>query len=706
MNSAQNKQSYFISRFVILFSVLIAVCLGVMVWDINPWPTDAEVYYMPAALRIPYVHYLSEIHMTEGIEKVRWLHGKEFYVAAISFFQFVLNDFESLRPLMLLGLISIAGASILLFYIARRLWGEGIALWCYLAFVFCLWPYIYILFAKHQTLGLLLFLLSVALLLNCTKRRFRPLWFFLSGFILGIALFSSTVSTLYLPYYAVAFFMVLAWAKAENARDYFKRLAGSGLLVVAGFLAVFFYVNMPDIFLNIKNFAEYVHISGAFNHFYYNQPALQQWFPHQNVSEVRGGWIWIFKYLFFILPVLFPVYLSAFVYLGWCIFKEKLWLNRFKMAGVMLLSVSSPILAEKAQVAQYGANYFSTIVGILILICYALHVASQKIDLKNLRVQTQVKRVFLIFLALHISINLHLFVYDVYVPRMATTFLSQKIKSLGIDHLATYRVHFHRNHFVYCLNTHLRETIHWVGIKSLGQLNQGYVLVPPPTGDSLYVASSTSYNPYDKDPVLVQLIRKNLLKECAVASYRTLASSRIWQQEEEILSYRSLVLNQRFPLPDSGRVWLLDAQKVKAQQAKIPLPPEDGVLMEGKINNIGTAEKFYMFEGQRVFIRQPTTVKVLLTQLWKRGHPEDGLIASIYKTDPVEPIWLPVGKNFTSQMLAADEVSSNPESGVSIFNFDPPMELGKGVYYVVIFRTGRPDNQNFYQIASQRFAVK
>ena len=92
MNSA--KQSYIISRFVILLSILFAVCLGFAVWNINPWPTDAEVYYMPAALRIPHAHYLSEIHITEGIENVRWLHGKEFYVVGISIFQFLLNDFN------------------------------------------------------------------------------------------------------------------------------------------------------------------------------------------------------------------------------------------------------------------------------------------------------------------------------------------------------------------------------------------------------------------------------------------------------------------------------------------------------------------------------------------------------------------------------------------------------------------------------------
>ncbi len=363
MNSA--KQSYFISRFVILFSILIAVCLGVAVWNINPWPTDAETYYLPAALRIPHIQYLSEIHVTEGIEKVRWLHGKEFYVVGFSFFQFILNDFESLRPLMLLGLISIAVSSILIFYIARRFWGEWIALACYFAFALSFWPYVYILFAKHQTLGLMVFLLSVVFLLNSIRFRFWAAWFLLSGLTLGASFFSSTVSSLFVFYYLGVFLWVFFLAKHKDFGSILKGLLTRGLLVVVGALSVFVYVNLPDIFLNIKNCAQYVHISGAFNHFYYNQVALQQWFPHINVGEIRAGWIWVLKYLFLILPVLFPLYFLAVIYLCIRIFKEKLWVSRVKIFAMILLSGSSPAMAEAAKVAQYGSNYSQLSLGLL-----------------------------------------------------------------------------------------------------------------------------------------------------------------------------------------------------------------------------------------------------------------------------------------------------------------------------------------------------
>ncbi len=704
MNSA--KQSYFISRFVILFSFLIAVCLGAAVWNMNPWPTDAETYYLPAALRIPHIQYLSEIHVTEGMEKVRWLHGKEFYVVGISFFQFMLNDFESLRPFMLLGLAAIAISSILIFYIARRLWGEWIALGCYFAFALNFWPYIYILFAKHQILGLMLFLLSVVFLLNSAKLRFWPAWVLLSGLSLGASFFSSTVSSLYVFYYFAVFFFVFFSEKYKSFGNFIKSLLARGLLVVGGTLSVFIYVNLPDVFLNIKNCAQYVHISGAFNHFYYNQVALQQWFAHINVGEIRAGWIWVLKYLFLILPILLPVYFASVIYLCGRIFKEKSWVSRLKILGMIFLSISSPAMAEAAKVAQYGSNYFPTIVGIIVLIAYALSDLAKKIDFKDPRVTKRVRIFFLGFLVLYASMNLFIFVNDVYVPRMATTFLSEKIKSLGVDRLATYRVHFHRNQFVFCLNAKLRENLHWYGIKSLEQVEQGYVIVPPATGDSIYVAASTSYNNFDEDPVLVGLLRNDLLKNCAVASYRTLASSRIWQQEEEILSYRDLILNHRFPQDALGRVWLLDAAKVKAQKGNIKFSLEDRVLLSGKVNNIGTAEKFYMFEGQRLAMRQTTVVRFLLTQVWKKGNPDDSLVVSVYRTDPNEPIWLPLGKNFTSEPLTAEEIKPRTEEGIAVFYFKEPLVLNRGVYNFVIYRTGKPDDKNYYQIDSRHFAVK
>ena len=699
---AKFSESYLISRFVILCSLLSAVALGIALWNINPWPTDAEVYYMPAAWRIPSLHFLSEIHSGFDMENVRWLHGKEFYVAAIALFEFFLNDFETLRPLMVLGIVAIMVSGILIFYIARRFWDERIALFCYLAFAFCVWPYVYILFAKHQTLGLMFFLASIAVLFNMNKTRFRFVWPFLSGVSLGLSCFASTVSSLYVPYYGAAFLYIML--SLEKDSEKLKTMIGRGLLVFTGFLLMFFYVNLPDIFYNIDSFAKYIVISGAKNHFYYNQVHLQQWFPNIAVSEVRGGWEWIFKYFFLIMPILFPLYLLAIAYLIFRISQENSGIVQLKIAGFIIISFAPPIMAELAKVAQYGSNYFPMLVGVIMIVGYAAYDLKKHIRSPSLRLQ--LRRFLIGVIAIHCVINLYVFVSDVYACRMVTTFLGDKIKELKIERMWTYQVHPHRNNFVYSLNTELRKKMGWLPMKYLIQAEKGYILVPPAAGDSLYIASKSSYANFDKDIFLVQLIRKGLLKDTAVASFPTLANSRIWRQEEEILSYRDLVLGQHFPVDELGRVWLLDAQKVQEHKKELLPRPDDMPLVKDETKNIGTAEKFYIFQGQHIAVPANKPLRRVITQMWKIGNPKDTLIGSLYRIDGAMPTWLPVGKHFTTQPLAASSLPANQARGVTAFTFDPPLDLNEGVYFFVVYRSGQPDDQNFYQIDNKHFGVQ
>lgn len=708
------KTSYFIPRFVILFAVFMAVCLGFAIWDINPWPTDAEAYYMPAALRLPHLQFISELHPTFDIEKVRWLHGKEFYIAGISIFQHLLNDFDSLRPLMLLGLVSVALSAIFIFFLARRFWGEKIALFCYFAFVFSFWPYLYILFAKHQTLGLMLFLLACAFLLNLSQTKSRFFWLFMSGLSLGLSLFASTVSSLYLPFYAALLVVFVGGQVAGRERlEQLKFFAGSALLVAAGFFLIFVYVNLPDIIHNIKSFQEYVVISGAFNHFYYNQIHLQQWMPHANVGMARGGWEWVIKYFFVAMPVLFPVYLAAVVYLCVRIAREKSWINRLKILALIVLSWTPPLMAETVRVAQYGANYFPILMGVIMLLGYvAYDLKRQGFRIEDLRLhkfslnpKSKILNPFFVILLVHGVVNFYLFATDVYPCRMATTILSAKIKELGVDRLWSYRVNRHRNYFMFSLNVDLRDKIGWIPLQYLPQADSGYILVPPSTGDSLYIASRSSYHNFDKDPFLIEMIRKGLLKDCAVASFRTLANSQLWVHEEEILSYRQLILGQKFPPEHMGRAWLLDVKKVREHMAQLIPPKSEAILAKGQAFNIGTAEKFYIFTGQRGEVFKPTKFKALVVKLWKVGDPQDGVTAAMFRSDKIQDTWIPFEGNSLSQVIPAANIQDAVGRGVAVFNFDPPLDLD-GQFYFAIFRTGKPDDHNFYQIDSQRFGIK
>jgi len=277
---------------VILTSFLISIALAVSTWDINFWPTDARVYYFDATVELPKLQHLSQVHEIMDAQNVRWLHGKEILILCASHLQRLLNDTTTLRPFILLGIISFFFSSVLIYLIASRWWGAVPALICYCAWVTSFWPYVYILFAKHQPLGAAFFLMAVFIAQRAGQRPINMLMYLLSGVCVGLSLFSSPAASLYLPFFAAVFFYGQI-VKREGWLARIKWILIDGVAVVLGILAVLIYINWPHVVTQLKGYWDYVHISGSYSHFYYNQPYLQRWFKEFNLSfhRVRGGWL-------------------------------------------------------------------------------------------------------------------------------------------------------------------------------------------------------------------------------------------------------------------------------------------------------------------------------------------------------------------------------------------------------------------------------
>ena len=673
------------------------MCLTLAIWDINFWPTDTRIYYFDAAVQLPHLNYLSDIHKNVDDVKIRWLHGKEIFILFASYLQRCLNDVETLRPFVLVCVLSILFSSIFIYFITKKYWGKSVGLICYGAFVFSLWPYLYILFAKHQPLGLFFFLLAYIILQNGILSKFKYVFCLLSGIALGLSFFSSTVSSLYFPFYIVGFLFHSKKIMCKSLKGLFLSFFVPGLFVLLGCFVVFLYVNWPDVLYNMQLFKEYVHISGAFNHFFYNQPFLQKWFTHQMVAQTRGGWLWIFKYFFIIMPVLFPIYLFAVIGVILKYFKSRKKFSRHSLGwlGMIVLSLVPPLMAEYIQAAQYGANYFPSLIGIVMFVGYSAFYF--------LRYCNKMKKVFLVFLfclgGLHIFVNGYIFVQDVYPCRMATTFLSKKLEQHKTEKFYTYMYNPHRNHFLLYLSPKILHNVRFVPIEYIVQPKDGYILIPPVTGDSIYIAAISTYTDFDDDIFLNELIRRGTLEKYALASYKTLANSRIWLHEEEILSYRNLILNDSFEGNDiKGRLWLLDVEKIQRDQ-EILIPDKDYMtLFQKNIRNIGTKEKIYMYEGYTGKIPQTTNLKHVLARIYKIGNPQDDLIVYVYKVHDEQVVWVPLGENFMSLPLSAHKVLSDPNDGLGVFRFSPPLKLEKGSYFFIIHRTGLPDDQNYYRI--------
>jgi len=695
------KTSLKIFIIVLLFSAFIVIGLIAGAWDINFWPTDIRDYYLDATWELPNLKYVSQIHESLDATRVRFLHGKEGMILLAAFFQKLLKDYGSLRPFLLITILSFGLSSILIFLIARKYWGKIVGLICFGVFVTSFWPYIYILFIKHQPLGLVFFLLALFFLQKSHVKGLGWVYTMLSGACLCFGFYSSTISALYLPYYFAGFLHehnFSQWKKKEIPHQVWYCAKTIGLCAL-GFAPIFIYFNYPNILYNIKAYFEYVSISSSFNHFYYQQPYLRQWIS-EDIPSTRGGWLWIIKYFIVIMPVLFPVFILCGAYLFYRCFRARDSKEILIILGLILLSLSSPLLAEIRGVAQYGANYFSSFIGIIMLLGYTLYVVGKNgvlMKIKPFSRQLILITGSLVF-CVHACVNGYLFFDDIFPSRLATTFLSRKIDSLGIKQIYTYGNHPNRRFMIDYLKPELYERLKFIPLDNIYQAQEGYILVPPVTTESVY-NGQTAYTDFSKDIYWNELMKKGNIEDYAVASFRTLASSRIWPLEEEVLTYKRLILDVPFPdRLNRGKVWILDAKKLQRDMKKnFPRKEYFQLILTGA-RNIGTRERVYMYNGITMRKKAAAEIKTQVMRMYKIGNPDDQLVTYIYKRDPKDKaLWLPYGEHFASLPVKGKDVTSDVKGKLVLFSFAKTIKLIPGTYLFIIFRTGPANDENFYR---------
>ncbi len=675
-------------------TLFLAVWTVLSTWNMNFWPSDTEVYFFDVALKVPKLQYPSQMHDLIDEERVKWLHGKEIFVLAAATLQQLMRDFTTLRPFLMVCILALFSSALLIYLIARRYWGQKAAWVLYFLFVTSFWPYIYVLFTKHQPLGLAFFLLATYLLPGNRPRK--GIFYFFSGTCLCASFFSSSVSSLYIPYYATAFFYG-QYKAAPSGQRWRESLTSAGF-ILPGILSVYVYVNFPLLIENLREFLDYVYISGKYNHFYYNQRVLEQWFPAHELNT-RGGWVWVFKYFRLIMPVVFPLFLAAIGYLIFVAIREKR--MALPVAGFILLAWTAPLMAEIRHVAQYGANYFPSFTAFLTLIGFAVYCLEKRYPEWPLWVKKIFLRSAFVVALLQWGINSYWYFTDIYPSRMVTTILAKKIDKMDIDRFYTYQMHPYRLNLVDNLTNSLfrQKKVRVILIDFLPQAKDGFVLLPPISTDAIYNAAISSYTDFDEDIYLSELLRKGNLKDYAVASYKTLASSRFWPHEEEILSYRYLILGQRDKnFDERGRVWLLDGRKMFADLKKNIPAPELVHLYKDEVSNIGTKSRLYVFKGYEGKIKGGMEVSHLSFRMYKVGNPTDQLVARVYKVGEKQLVWVPVGEHFESRPLDAGAITSSPEGGFATFEFKEPIRFSSGAYFVTIYRTGPWDDENFYRI--------
>jgi len=539
--------------FIIILTILISLILGIHTYYINYWPTDSEYPYLPTAAKLFELQYISDIHDLpwRGVLRVN-MHGKETLILGIAIMQKLLNDYLTLYPNVLLLIIAVGLSAILIYWICDKLFDAQTALIIYFLFVSCFWPYLYVIMGAHPPLGLVTFLLATSCLLRAFQTR---IFYLFSGFSLGLMLFSTPTAPLYLPYY-VGLFIFLGYKYHNQNRwgNYSINLA----LIILGILSIFLVFTWPNPLSNLKDYFEFMQFSRLGNNFRLYKNYLERFFPVPEGLR-GGGWLWIIQYAFLIMPVIFPLYLMSIIYILYHFMDQKI------KSLIVVLTLLTPVLIEASGVVQFGRNYFSWYMGILFIIALAFYHFKNTVVLGR----PSLKKIFVfcttLFLSIHVIWNVKIYCTEIFPSRLVTTYAYNWCRQNNVRELFTYKNHpLHPNIIKFFNNPKHRERIKFKFIDSTEHATEGYILVPPMNGKTIY--GECRFDNFYPDPYITELYITKKLDQFVVASFPSMAVSKIWNMEEEICAYRDLILGQVTPEDrQKGYVWILDAQKLQKE---------------------------------------------------------------------------------------------------------------------------------------------
>ena len=517
---------------ILVFIVVMNGWLAKTTYYINAWPSDSAASYIPTAERLFEMKFFSQMHdlHLHGLSKLN-MRGKEALVAGIAVLQRLLGDTKSLYPNILLLILSVALSAWVIYLIFKDYYNSTVGFIAFTLFFFSFWPYMYVIFGAHQPLVLRNFLLSFFFLRRAGQRR---LYAFLGGLFFGLIFFSSPTAVMYMPYYGLLLLSDHSDLRMSRvfSSDTFFRL----LLFCAGLTGVLLVFTLPRPLESMKMFIIYVFLSRGGNHFQYYAEYLRQFFAVPPFLR-GGGWLWIFKYFTLTMPVLFFACGGSLLYLLFRSPKPR------KTFLLVLLCLSTPLAVEIIQVAQFGRNYFSWFFGMIFLVCAAVDLYMKR----HVQREGKTPRIFwallALFLTAHIVFNAGVFFKDVLPSRMATTYAYEWLRERNIPQVLVYQGH-HSNTFAADVlnNPKSPEKIRIKGITSFLQAKTGYILLPGTSGTTIW--NDCSKDSFTGDPPLQAIISAGLLPECAAARFPTVASSRYWPQEEEVCTYRDLMLGQ------------------------------------------------------------------------------------------------------------------------------------------------------------------
>ena len=119
---------------------------------------------------------------------------------------------------------------------------------------------------------------------------------------------------------------------------------------------------------------------------------------------------------------------------------------------------------------------------------------------------------------------------------------------------------------MYCFlnNPKYENKIYFWTVNSIREATRDYILVPPITGKTIWCECREE--DFQEDPALTELYNSGEFEKYVVAKFKTLSSSKFWVQEEEICTYRDLIVKDITEKDrEKGYAWILDAEKLQRE---------------------------------------------------------------------------------------------------------------------------------------------
>ncbi len=335
--------------------------------------------------------------------------------------------------------------------------------------------------------------------------------------------------------------------------------------VLLGFGLIVLVLTLPDIKRSLTFYFNYIYIS-------YIKPGVNSTFmryirfgyfskkglgmpPHPR----GGGILWVPKIFFRMAPFHTLIYISiltALIILN--INSISPVISHTSLFLLILTSLLPIIWAEYTKAYQIARSYSSGLIGFLVLTGFGAYVFQNYSFFWPVAVT---------LLAITLLWNAWKFFSDIYPARMSFNKITESFEKFKIKEIYTYDTFYNESFFDNVKSTPRLQNLKINFIKSLKDVANGWIFIPPTTHKAGYIDGEKSIEQGDfmEDPALNQLLENRAIEKIATAKFKTVyGSDNIWMQEHDVMTYLDLMLHD---IKDKdhfrGYAWLLNANELR-----------------------------------------------------------------------------------------------------------------------------------------------